>query len=205
MIRINLLGQPRPRKTRTGGAPMEGAFQAIFIIVAIVVGFGALAVHYFQMRSDLNKLRDQVTSLTTERTRLQSIKSEVDRRQQEKAALKQRIDVIEQLQRNRTGGEELLNALANTVNRVDELWLTKVTKKGNSLEMYGTADSLNAVANYITELKRSGYYDKVEIKETKQDEKVAGVTTFTFSLTADFTLPSQGAAAQQTPAKTGKS
>jgi len=205
MIRINLLGQPRPRKARTGGAPMEGAFQAIFVVIALAVGFGALALHYFQMKSDQNKLQVEITNLTAERTRLQGVKSEVDRRQQEKAALKQRIDVIEQLQRSRTGGQELLDALANTVNRVDELWMTKVTKKGNSLEMEGAADSLNAVANFITELKRSGYYDKVEIKETKQDSTHPAVTTFTFTLTADFTLPNQGAAAQQAPAKTGKS
>jgi len=205
MIRINLLGQPRPRKARTGGAPMEGAFQAIFVVIALAVGFGALALHYFQMKSDQNKLQVEITNLTAERTRLQGVKSEVDRRQQEKSALKQRIDVIEQLQRNRTGGQELLDALANTVNRVDELWMTKVTKKGNSLEMEGAADSLNAVANFITELKRSGYYDKVEIKETKQDDTHPAVTTFKFTLSADFTLPSQGAAAQQAPAKTGKS
>jgi type IV pilus assembly protein PilN len=205
MIRINLLGQPRPRKVRAGGAPMEGAFQAIFVILAIVVGFGALAVHYFHMKSEQSKLQEQITAMTAERTRLQGVKSEVDRRQQEKAALKQRIDVIEQLQRNRTGGQELLDALANTVSRVDELWMTKVTKKGNTLEMEGSADSLNAVANFITELKRSGYYDKVEIKETKQDDQHPAITTFTFTLTADFTLPNQGAAAQQAPAKTGKS
>jgi Tfp pilus assembly protein PilN len=205
MIRINLLGQPRPRKMRAGGAPMEGAIQGIFVVAALLVGFGALGFHYFHMKQDLSKLREQITSQTAERTRLQGIKSDVDRRQQEKAALKSRIDVIEQLQRNRTGGQELLDALANTVNRVDALWMTRVTKKGNTLEMEGSADSLNAVANFITELKRSGYYDKVEIKETKQDDKTPTVTTFLFTLTADFTLPSQGAAAQRAPAKTGKS
>ncbi|HKO05185.1 MAG TPA: PilN domain-containing protein [Candidatus Acidoferrales bacterium] len=205
MIRINLLGQPRPRKIRAGGAPMEGAIQGIFVVVALLIGFGVLAVHYFQMKKDLNSLREQITSQTAERTRLQSVKADVDRLIQEKAARQQRINVIEQLQRDRTGGQELLDALANTVNRVDALWMTKVTKKGNTLDMEGSADSLNAVANFITELKRSGYYDKVEIKETHQDEKNPTVTTFVFSLTADFTLPSKGAAAQQAPQKTGKS
>ncbi len=205
MIRINLLGQPRPRKTRTGGAPMEGAFQAIFVIIALVVGFGFLAAHYFQMKSQESKLQEKITSMTAERTRLQSVKSEVDRRQQEKAALKQRIDVIEQLQRSRSGGQELLDALANTVDRVDGLWMNGIKRTGNSLQMDGEAESLNAVANFITELKRSGYYDKVEIKEAKQDEQNPTVPSFLFTLTADFTLPTQGAAAQQAPAKTGKS
>ena len=205
MIRINLLGQPRPKKTRAGGAPMEGALQLVFVAVALVIGFGALGIHYFQMRTEVSKLREQIQKQTAERARLQGIKAEVDRRQQEKVALKQRIDVIEQLQRNRSGGQELLDALANTVNRVDALWMNGLKRTGNSLQMDGEADSLNAVAGFIAELKRSGYFDKVEIKETKQDERHPAATTFIFTLTADFTLPSQGTGAQQlAPAKTTK-
>lgn len=201
MIRINLLGQSRPKKTRVGGAPMEGALQIVFVLVALAIGFGALFFHYFQMHGDLSKLRAQIDAQKIERTRLQNVKLEVDRRQQEKALLKQRIDVIEQLQRNRSGGQELLDALAHTVDRVDQLWMIGLRRNGNTLQLDGQADTLNAVASFITELKRSGYFDKVEITDTKQDEQHPESTIFMFSLTADFTLPSQGPGAQQPPAK----
>ncbi|HMD33053.1 MAG TPA: PilN domain-containing protein [Candidatus Acidoferrales bacterium] len=201
MIRINLLGQPRPKKVRAGGAPLEGTLQVAFLVVALVVGAGFLGVHYNIQRRELAGYQKEITGLTAERTRLQGIKAEVDRRQQEKAALKQRIDVIEQLQRSRSGGQELLDALANTVNRVDALWMNGLKRTGNTLQMDGAADSLNAVASFITELKRSGYFDKVEIKETKQDERHPNATTFIFTLMADFMLPSQGDSAQQAPAK----
>jgi Tfp pilus assembly protein PilN len=202
MIRINLLGQPRPKKARAGGAPMAGALQMVFVVVALVLGFGALFVHYYQMRSDLTKIRSQIDAQKMERNRLQNIKLEVDRRQQEKAALKERIDVIEQLQRNRSGGQELLDALAHTVDRVDQLWMIGLKRSGNSLQLDGQADTLNAVASFISELKRSGYFDKVEITETRQDDQHQETTIFLFTLTADFTLPSQGTGAQQPPAKT---
>jgi len=200
MIRINLLGQPRPKKARAGGAPMEGALQLVFVVVAIALGFGALFFHYFQMRGDLTKLRTQIDAQKLERNRLQNVKLEVDRRQQEKAALKQRIDVIEQLQRNRSGGQELLDALAHTVDRVDQLWMIGLKRSGNSLQLDGQADTLNAVASFIAELRRSGYFDKVEITESKQDDQYPATTIFLFTLTADFTLPSQGTGAQQPPA-----
>ncbi|HVN10050.1 MAG TPA: PilN domain-containing protein [Patescibacteria group bacterium] len=183
---------------------MAGALHVVFVLVAVALGLGALFVHYVQMRTDLAKLKAQVVQQTAERTRLQNIKQEVDRRQQEKAALKQRIDVIEQLQRNRSGGQELLDALANTVNRVDALWMNGLKRSGNTLQMDGQAESLNAVASFITELKRSGYFDKVEISRTKQDEQHPTVTSFLFTLTCDFSLPSQGTGAQQPPAKTTK-
>ena len=34
----------------------------------------------------------------------------------------------------------------------------------------GEAGSINAVANFITQLKRSGYFDKVEIKNAKEND-----------------------------------
>ncbi|HTQ86351.1 MAG TPA: PilN domain-containing protein [Candidatus Solibacter sp.] len=200
MIRINLLGQPRPKKTRAGGAPADASLTIVGLLLAVVLGFGALFLHYRQMHGELVKLKAQIQTQTAERTRLQGVKAEVERRQQEKAALKQRVDVIEQLQRNRSGGQELLDAVANTVNRVDALWMNGLKRSGNSLQMDGEADSLNAVASFITELKRSGYFDKVEISETKQDERHPSASSFIFKLTCDFTLPSSGTGAQQPPA-----
>jgi len=206
MIRINLLGQPRPKKVRVGGAPMEGAAVVVaFVLIGALIGAGGLFMHWRILNGQLEAARADIAKLNTRKTQLLAVKAEVDRRTQEKAALQQRINVIEQLQRGRSGGQELLDAVANTVNRVDSLWMSRIRRTGNTLEMDGSAESMNAVADFINELKRSGYFDKVEIKDTKQDERHPNFTTFTFSLTADFTLPTQAPAAQQGPGKAGKS
>ena len=67
---------------------------------------------------------------TGEKARLEQLKQQVDNFEKQKAVLQQRIGVIEELQRNRTGGQELLEAIANTVSRTDTLWLTSVDRKG---------------------------------------------------------------------------
>jgi Tfp pilus assembly protein PilN len=69
------------------------------------------------------------------------------------------------------------------------LWLTNVTRKGNTLTMQGSSASINAVANFITALKRSGYFQKVEIKESKQDDKNTAIQTYTFEISAEITPP----------------
>jgi Tfp pilus assembly protein PilN len=79
--------------------------------------------------------------------------------------------------------------IANTVSRTENLWLTEMTRKGNTLALDGSSASINAVANFITALKRSGYFQKVEIKESKQDDKNLAVQTFTFQITAEITPP----------------
>jgi Tfp pilus assembly protein PilN len=126
----------------------------------------------------------------------------------QKAVLQVRVDTIEKLQRDRTGGQELLDMVANTVSRTENLWLTNMTRKGNTLNIVGSSASINSVANFITAMKRSGYFQKVEIDETKQDDK-KGVETFTFTLNAEINSlgpqPKPASAPAQTAAPAKKS
>jgi len=71
--------------------------------------------------------------------------------------------------------------------------------------MDGASASVNSVANFITALKRSGYFQKVEIKETKQEDKVAGIQTFVFQMTAEISPPQSAPVAprQQQPKPVG--
>lgn len=202
MIRINLLPQPRPKARRGPSLPASAAFQSIALLGGILLGLAVLVGMYVINGNKLADRQKRVADLTAEKNRLVQIKAEVEAFMRQKDMLDQRIAVIQDLQRNKVGGQELLDAVANTVVRTDTLWLTQMDRKGNTLTFEGTAGSLTAVANFITQLRRSGYFDKVEIKESKQDDRNKDVQTFLFTLTADFTLPGsqQQAPAQAAPA-----
>jgi Tfp pilus assembly protein PilN len=193
MIRINLLGRTRPKATRTS-VPLEATLQYVLLAIALVVSGGALYGHYLLLDRENTKVAAHIVKQKGEKARLEQLKVQVDNFEKQKAVLQTRIGVIETLQRNRTGGQELLDAIANTVSRTDTLWLISVERKGDTLTINGAAGSLNAVANYITQLKRSGYFQTVEIKESHQDEANKAVEIFDFSLTAQFGLTQPGAA-----------
>jgi Tfp pilus assembly protein PilN len=193
MIRINLLGRSRPKATRAA-VPIEATLQYVFLVVALVVSIGILWGHYTLMDTENKTVLAHIQKQTGEKARLEQLKQQVETFDAQKQVLQQRISVIEQLQRNRTGGQELMAAIANTVDRTDTLWLTSVDRKGDTLTLNGSAGSINAVANYITQLKNSGYFQQVEIKESHQDPAVKGVEIFIFTLTAQFGLPQPGAA-----------
>ena len=205
MIRINLLGRTRPKAQRTS-VPIEATLQYVLLVIALVVSLGALYGHYLLLDRENTKVAAHIQKQTGEKARLEQLKQQVENFEKQRTVLQQRIGVVEELQRNRTGGQELLEAIANTVSRTDTLWLTSVERKGDALTINGSAGSINAVANYITQLKRSGYFQTVEIKESHQDESNKTVQIFVFSLTAQFGLPqSAGAApAGSAPAASGK-
>jgi type IV pilus assembly protein PilN len=200
MIRINLLGQPRPKAARRAVPP--AATTLIFILlVGVLLGGIVLYLLWYQDNQELVKANAKIVSLKREKARLEQVRQQVEVFEKQKAILDQRYAIIEELQRNRTGGQELLTMMANAVIRTDTLWLTSLQRKGNTLTIEGSAASINAVADFITQLKRSGYFDKVEIKESKQDERSPNIPTFLFTLTADFVLPPATAAAVPTPGR----
>ncbi len=198
MIRINLLGQTRPRAAKQS-VPVEATLRVGMLIAAIVLAFVFLFVTYESQKKDLDATNDQIHRLEAERARLEQVKQQVQQFEAEKSVLQQRINVIELLQKGRAGGQELLQNVANTVAHTDGLWLTDMTKAGNTLTLDGEASSVNAVANFLTQMKRSGYFDKVEIKEAKENDLVKSVTTFSFSMTAEI-ASSQSVQAASAPA-----
>jgi len=194
MIRINLLGQIRPKSSRR---PVDtgAALPVLFIGAGLVLGFLVLGFLYYSWQQQLNTENTKIKTLQAQKTDLENIKQQVEVFDKQKQVLQQRVTTIEQLQRDRTGGQDLLDMVANTVSRTENLWLTTMTRKGSNLSIEGSSASVNAVANFITALKRSGYFQKVEIKEAKQDDHNTAVQTYNFQISAEITPPQVGPSA----------
>src|ERR1700723_3131965 len=202
MIRINLLGQTRPKATKQS-VPLENGLPIILGIAAVVIAGVVLFPMFLSQKKEQDDTNTRIASLRAEKASLQQVKQDVDRFEEQKKALQTQIDVIEGLQKNRTGAQELLQMVANTVIRVDQLWLTSLDRNGDSLSIGGEAGNINSVANFMTQLKRSGYFDKIEIQEAKEDDVVKSVTTYGFTMTANVAQsPAPQTAPQTKPAPT---
>src|ERR1700674_1154292 len=104
MIRINLLGQVRP-KTVGRAVPLESTISALMLAAAVGLAMVILAVYYFSWGRELDATNQTIRALEAEKTRLESVRTQVEQFRKEKSVLQQRINVIEELQRNRMGGE----------------------------------------------------------------------------------------------------
>src|SRR5580704_13989330 len=105
MIRINLLGQARPKATKSS-VPVESAMQVVMAIVALAAAVIVLGIIYYQQASELTKTQATISQLKAEKASLEQVKQDVDRFESQKATLQQRIDVIETLQKNKSGGQD---------------------------------------------------------------------------------------------------
>ena len=100
MIRINLLGQARPKATKQA-VPLEATLQILLGIAALAIAIIVLSVTYFSQKRELDATNSRILALKAEKTSLQQVKQEVEQFEAQKKALQTRIDVIEELQKNR--------------------------------------------------------------------------------------------------------
>jgi Tfp pilus assembly protein PilN len=167
---------------------------ALVMVACLVGAVGWLVFDYTRTRTDLTQVQQQIALQQAQLARLNRLRHEVATFEQQKTAIDHRIQLISQLQANRMESQQLLDFLAQTVNGSPSLWLTGVTRKGNALDIEGRAASIDAVARFISELRRSGHFDQIQIKTTQQQPN-HDVPTFQFSLAADF-QPADAAAAK---------
>jgi len=191
MIRINLLGSPKPKGKigpaismpsfdfgNLGGPIVQGA--AVFLIA------GALnAGYWYQLDRDHKSIELKARVAEQKNRELADIKVRYLERQRQADSYKRRVDVIDQLRANQSGPVNLLATIGDTINGTEAVWLNSMLDQGASIAIDGTALSSDAVANLISNLQKTGYFRNIEIKESFQDESVKDMQAFQFRLTCE--------------------
>ncbi len=190
MIRINLLGVPKPKRGKRGGVAMpagggEGTSPVMIMVIIAALGVAANGYWYYHLTGERDRIAKEMHDADIENRRLAQVKAKFDEATREKDRYDTRVKVIRDLQSKQSGPVDLLTAVSNTVNNTDAVWLNTMKEEGNNITIDGTALSAKAVANLIGNLKKSGYFKNVEIKETYQDDGVKDMTAFQFSLVCE--------------------
>ena len=187
MIRTNLLGRPRPRVKRR--VAITGAYQIALILIPISLGLLLLTFHWYATQRVIREAQAQVDTLKAEKARLTQVQQEVERFEQKKKEIEANIEIISTLKENQSGPVRLLEAVHETVSMTETLWLTSIEEKGGTLEFKGLAGSVEAVANFMTNLSQSGFFQSVEIKDAVQKQQKEGTSNYEFTLLVKFGAP----------------
>jgi Tfp pilus assembly protein PilN len=195
MIRINLLGVPK--KTSRGGGRRAAAVsvpggggEGSSTIVLGLIFVGALAVligvaHLWVQREQV-RLEKDLQKAILENQRLADVKAKYEASKRKADMYDRRLRVIDQLKNSQDGPVTLLNLVADTVNSTDAVWLETMTNDGKTLNFTGMALSPNSVADLMANLRKTGAFKTVEIKETMQDANVKEVQAFKFELLCEM-------------------
>ncbi|HSB60332.1 MAG TPA: PilN domain-containing protein [Vicinamibacteria bacterium] len=191
MIRINLLAPERAadKKKKTAAPAAPGAFQAYLLLTLFAGGaaFVCAAMWWFQTAT----LKDLDAKITVDEKRqrdLQAIKVQVDAFQQKKTLLERKVDLIEKLKAQQKGPVHMLDEISKAL--PDYVWLTALDEAGGRLTFAGESNSLTAVADFISALQRSGWFNQVDLVSSTENDNIVA-----FNLAATFKNPEEAATA----------
>lgn len=191
MIRINLLGSPKP-KGKKGPAISMPSFDfgnlggpILQVAVVLLIAGAANAGYWYRLDREKSSIEVEMRAAEQKNRTLADIKVKYLERQKQAEAYKRRVDVIDQLRKDQTGPVSLLSMIADTVNGTEAVWLNSMQDQGANVAIDGTALSSDAVANLITNLQKTGFFRNIEIKESYQDEGVKDMQAFQFTLTCE--------------------
>ncbi len=193
MIRINLLGAPKPKSGKKGAAVSMPSFeggggggspmlQVAAVLVIFALGNGA---YWYHLDREKKAIATQMRLAEQKNRELADIKARYLERQRQADAYKRRVDVIDNLRSNQSGPVNLLAMIGETVNSTEAVWLNSMQDQGANVAIDGMALSNDAVANLISNLQKTGYFRNIEIKESIQDEQVKDMQAFQFTLTCE--------------------
>jgi type IV pilus assembly protein PilN len=196
MIRINLL-PVRVSKKKTLGKQ-----QLVLFALLIVAGFVGNFLWASSRAGELSTREAKVKSLKDEIGQLDRIIGEVKNIKDQQAALREKLDILQQLKANRSGPVRVLDALASVTPK--RLWLTKMEEKGNAVTYTGAASTIDDVSEFMTALKQDPHFAGVELGRTSASSK-DGYEYVDFTLTASLIYaPKPAAAGAQAGAAPGQ-
>jgi Tfp pilus assembly protein PilN len=198
MIRINL-SSLAPPKTKRGGkraavavsTPGEGSSTVVLALVFFVILLAAMGGWTYIVKVQADKLDSDWRKVQAENQRLAEVKAQYEASKRKADLYQRRVKVVDDLKEAQKGPVNLLNVVADTVNKTDAVWLDTMTSDGKNLNFTGMALSADAVADLMANLRKTGQFKSVEIKETSQDAAVKEVQAFKFELICEIGFSSK--------------
>jgi len=191
MIRINLLGAPKPKNKKASASSMQSVDMGevgsplLKIIVCLLLAGVLNGAYWLQLDREKKSIAIKMEQAEQKNRELADVKARYLERQRQAENYKRRVDVIDQLRKAQTGPVDLLAMVGETINNTEAVWLNNVKDRGASVDIEGMALSPDAVANLISNLQKTGYFRNIEIKEAIQDEQIKDMQAFIFTLTCE--------------------
>src|SRR5437867_7075174 len=198
MIKVNLRGY-KHKQPKSAAKFVSPKNYTPVILLAVAFGFAAYGYSWYSiLTNEVTDLDNQIQQAQAQKAALDNVIKQDQIYEARKKTLENRVKVIEGLQRNQVSPVMALDQLSEAVQRTQFVWLSNLDQNNAILTMNGVGTSLNAIADFYTNLTATGYFKNIDVSNAQDS---AG--NFVFSLKAEFSPPRTAAPAGQPAATEG--
>ncbi len=177
MIRINLLPVRAAKKKESARQQITILFLAIAGVLVIVLGI------YFVTLAKISAANDEIAKSEQELKRLKEKIGQIENIKKFQAEVKKKLDILNQLRREKTGPATRLSKLSDAV--PEKLWLTKYAENAGKVSLGGFALNEDLIAAFMRNLQASGDFTNVELIVSEQAD-VGGVKVKRFEISCSL-------------------
>ena len=167
MIRINLL-PVRAVKKREMGRQILVLGAGVLVLALVLNG-----AWYLDRNSTSNRNQEKIAATKGRIAELEKVIGEVNNINKRKREVEEKLKVLDELRRGRSGPVRMLDALSTATPK--KVWLKDFDEKQNLVKLEGTAVSHDDVAEFMRALQNVVWTPKgmARLVEQKRDAKVA--------------------------------
>ena len=181
MIEINLLPV---REARRAADLRQQVMQLLFML--LIVG-GVIGFVHSEMREKISVGNARVAQMQRDIDQFKPQLEQVAAFRTKKAKLEKKIDVIDELDRARSGPVRVMNELA--MRTPERLWLKSVKTTGGTIQLKGLSLDNELVAVFLRGLSDSEYFDAVDLDGTKLENSKGSLKVVSFGIRANLVNP----------------
>jgi type IV pilus assembly protein PilN len=194
MIKVNLVGAGRKKKAKAGvKIALPASFTPVLLALIVLGSAGGGYWWYHSLSSQIEDLDMKKTQLEKQKASLEAVIKADQVYEGRKKALENRVKIVENLQKNQISPVVALDQLAEAVEKTQYIWLSSLDQKDAVLNLSATGTSLNAIADFYSNLNATGYFKNVDQGAATQDT----TGNWTFTIRCEFSPPRPPAAAAQ--------
>lgn len=193
MIRINLLPVREARRK----ADLQQ--QMVLLGGALVASIVLATVVHVTMKARVVSAQSRIAGLNKQIDSFKGQLAEVESFRKKKADTEQKLGVIHRLDKSRSGPVHVLDELATR--SPERLWITKLEAANGGIKLEGMSLDNEGIADFLTSLNDSDYFDGVELVSTELKER-DGLKLNSFEISARITVPGTEPLAEEDAAKT---
>jgi Tfp pilus assembly protein PilN len=194
MIKVNLVGAGRKKKSKAAfKIAMPASFTPVLLILIVLGAAGGGYWWYANTVATLADLDRKKADAEKEKAELEAVIKADQVYEARKKALENRVKVIESLQTNQVSPVVALDHLSEAVERTRWVWLSSLDQKDAVVNVAGTATSLNAIADFSSNLAGTGFFKNVDPGPTQVDKD----GNWSFTIKCEFAPPRPPAAGPQ--------
>jgi len=165
MIKINLVPDYR-KDIKNRILIIQSSVAVCALLPALII----IGVFWFLMSSEITEANSEIARLKSEIKKQEQTIKKINTFKKNKKTLQTKMEVINDLQKGKTGPVHLLDDLATQI--PGGLWLTSIKQTGMNLEIKGVSLGNFSISNYMINLEKSPYFKNVDLKEIKAEKKL---------------------------------